>query len=479
MKYRILILLTLFLILNTHAADAQKKNSHQVADTLKSDDSRAQKARQAYECYIGHMNQYLSCNTLEEMKEYIINNSEEIEDSGNKFVEYSDTFTEEQTEELRELYMKIEDKTQRLSNLDSTDSISNKSSAQKVEKSTVTTESDQTQEAKEAYELYIDFLEGYLKCDTMDEVNKYTADNTERVQAIAAAFSDSSPSLTPQQLAYIQQLADEVSSKLAGVAKQSSTKPEPKYSAAIRDAYLDCFQSKVENTILPSDSLFYLNSYYIERTKESCSAEVTGYSYYTIENDFDDDQRQRLQDLLLRCQSKTDSLISAKRFRISPDAVIDEMSNHFEVVKSIDLRDNLKDHDSYLQFLSMFLLDDEDAASQLNDSQKEKFLTVLFKYLNKEDEMKKNERGATKNLYAATLDELINLSQTFYNQKLKSVDSSGNTLSETDRAYFREVFNFLELLTESDFIYLFIDEARFGKVEDLFAKYNEYGYLID
>jgi len=327
-----------------------------------------------------------------------------------------------------------------------------------------------SEETKYFYDSYIELLEDYLKCDSADDLMEYTRNNNTRLIEITNKISEYSSKLTFEQISKIQELAVKIAEKHQSVSVQEENKTSDISSDQL-ESYLDCLEEKITSRLL-STSLSDLNRAAIEIVRDSCAANVSDYSYAILEDDLDETNEARLDELLLKCEAKVQELIEEKGFDTSPDAIIDEMNRYFDnAVTHIDSRSQFRIHSEYIEFLSKLLVDEKTGTTVMNEKQKDDYLTALFRYSNKNDELKKKQKGQVRILEYKTMNDLIGIAQSFYDKKLKPAKSLIE-LSEKDREYFLELAKLLEDISGSDFLHMFIDEVRMDILKDLNERYQ-------
>lgn len=336
--------------------------------------------------------------------------------------------------------------------------------------------------AQQAYIAFVDFINDYLTYDNIDELSKYLNDHRDPLDKVVSDLYRYIYFLSPQQLQTLQELSiklEEQSEVFLGENNQgrlggdTSVDEQASITPEILDNYLDCVEGEVYKRLLPSNSLFYLSSYYIRTVRDSCAVKVSGYQTYKLENSFDNNQNTRLQELSSMCESKMENLIEEKGLKSSPDAIINEISSHYEIMKNIDTKQQIKVHDQHFQFLSLFLLKEDMTFINLSDSQKKSLVNSFLMYVNKEDELERKEVGNKKYIYFETMDELISIAETFYEEKLTLLETSQD-LPEEERDRFVEIYELLghvsNVKDDGDF---FIERVKKDKLSGLIRQYYD------
>lgn len=336
--------------------------------------------------------------------------------------------------------------------------------------------------AQQAYSAYINYINDYLTYDNIDELTKYIIDNEDYLNKVVSDLSRYLYFLSPEQSQKIHELSvklveqtEALSGKdnQGGLGGDTSEDEQASITPEILDNYLNCLEGEVYKRLLPSNSLFYLSSYYIRTVRDSCAVKVSGYQTYKLENSFDNNQNTRLQELSSMCESKMENLIEEKGLKSSPDAIINEISSHYEIMKNIDTKQQIKVHDQHFQFLSLFLLKEDMTFINLSDSQKKSLVNSFLMYVNKEDELERKEVGNKKYIYFETMDELISIAETFYEEKLTLLETSQD-LPEEERDRFVEIYELLghvsNVKDDGDF---FIERVKKDKLSGLIRQYYD------
>lgn len=345
--------------------------------------------------------------------------------------------------------------------------------------STIQSGKTQSEEARKAIEDYLLLMEDYLKYQEMDKLEEYATKYIESIGTIILEKTKYESELTPEQIAKMQELSTKISEKYESESpfspRESSSdledhlEPSENASKSTEelDNYLDCLENVIKYRLLPENSLFYLNENYIQIIRETCAEELSAYTYYTLERKLDKTRNSRLEELLSLCKSRVKELIVEKGFDTSPDAAIREMSNHIDMISLGASTKEMRTHDGYLEFLIDVLM----KGGKMNKNQKNEILNVFIKYINKRDGIKKKEDGEIKMVYFETLDELIRISEIFYEEKLENIQSI-EELSENDKSYFVELKYYLKEFSNGDMHSdLEIDQSIKEKLDDLLEKY--------
>lgn len=94
-------------------------------------------------------------------------------------------------------------------------------------------------------------------------------------------------------------------------------------------------------------------------------------------------------------------------------------------------------------------------------------------YVNKEDELERKEVGNKKYIYFETMDELISIAETFYEEKLTLLETSQD-LPEEERDRFVEIYELLghvsNVKDDGDF---FIERVKKDKLSGLIRQYYD------
>ncbi|HCO66429.1 MAG TPA: hypothetical protein DIT04_01545 [Dysgonomonas sp.] len=336
--------------------------------------------------------------------------------------------------------------------------------------------------AQQAYSAYINYINDYLTYDNIDELTKYIIDNEDYLNKVVSDLSRYLYFLSPEQSQKIHELSVklvEQTEALSGKDNQggsdgdTSEDEQASITPEILDNYLNCLEGEVYKRLLPSNSLFYLSRYYIRTLRDSCAVKVSGYPEYKLKRSFDNSQNTRLQELSSMCESKMENLIEEKGLKRSPDAVINEIISHFEIMKTVDSKDQIRVHSQYVEFLGAFLLKEDKTFINLSDSQKESFFNSILMYVNKEDELERKEIGKKKYIYFETMDELISIGEAFYEEKLSLVETSQD-LPEEERDRSIEINELLRYLSGiEDHEDFFIDRVKKEKLSGLIRQYDE------
>lgn len=268
---------------------------------------------------------------------------------------------------------------------------------------------------------------------------------------------------TPEQLNHLSELSIKVSEWFTHIYGEERNSDLAQYS----DDYLDCFEEQVNNKLLPSASLICLNYLQIQEVRNECANKISGVGYPLIEDCFTEEQVERLSKLLNTCKLKADELVRENKFDTSPDAIISELQNYFGKTPDNLSKSKKIAYQNYSQFLLMFLIDDSNGTSTLNEKQTQDLWSIFLSYAY---EYRKERKLVDKNFCYKSLDELIQKSKSFYNKKLKQVNSKEDLRIEKDKACFLYFVYLLEILSDSDYLHLFMSDIQTEEI----AEYKVY-----
>ncbi len=489
-KIMLLILMLLpFLAPVTNAQDKKltEENREAVPENINPED-----VERVYQAYVNFVNSYLACNTREELMAFATENSEEISRMATDVSKYSAYFTPEQISGLEELSKKLMTKADILSKETSgndaqsvADSITDADDTQEGihdnGKPEATTSNEvNPEDVDKAYQAYVDFVNGYMACNSMEELTAYATQNMDNINQMSNDMGKYSSHFSPEQIATIQELSQKLSDKVTNILNSDSSEPANSDYSAQADSlsmekYLDCFESEVNNRLLPSNLLLYLNTLYVETVMDSCADNVSGETAYMIARGFNEEQKIRLEKLTSLCKAKEQALIKEKNFDTSPDAVIDEINNVYNILASSEnWRKQSRLYERYVETISKLLLDENGEASRLTDRQKDNFVTTILKFARKENELTLRQEGLSESFYFETLGDLLDIADNFYTSNMRNSDAS--SLNSEDLSYYEQLKYYLTTILHSDYIYIFINDKQKERLLKMVEDYPEIYY---
>ncbi len=191
-----------------------------------------------------------------------------------------------------------------------------------------------------------------------------------------------------------------------------------------------------------------------------------------MKNRFNEQQSLRLENIESEYAAKKEEIIEKKGFKQSPDAVIRELDEHYErEVKNIKNESLFDIHGDYFQHLYDKFMTDEESGKliSLTEKQKDDFVSVFFKYNYTRDMLVKDEKYYEV-YYFEDVDKLINITESFYNERMKDNEF---VLNKTDNARFQYFEYILENIAGDRNLKQFINADKMDKIIYLSHRYFE------
>jgi|GEM_PF-2174630 hypothetical protein len=462
MKCRVLIISIILSVLLCQNINSQEAKPEKETTTTHAESDSPDEDRQAYEDYLDFLRGYLQYNTMEELQKYIVDNSDRLKNLMDKTTRYMATLSPDQLTELNDLGLAIAEKMKTFSSSDS----------QSQEESALGEANDQPEAVKQAYDIYIDFVNAYLACETREEMEKFALNSAETAKWISDNVPGYTPMFTEEQLANIQELSSLLVEKVDRIMSVEYMELKAEITEKDLDSYLDCLENEVDEKILSTDSFYQVSIYPIERLGEICSEKTFGKIEEILENRFNEQQALRLKNIESEYAAKKEEIVKKKNFRQSPDAVIRELDEHYErEVKNISNESLFDIHGDYFQHLYDKFMTDEKSGKliSLTEKQKDDFVSVFFKYNYTRDMLAKDEKYYEV-YYFEDVDKLINITESFYNERMKDNEFVLNKVDNTRFQYFEYI---LENIADDRNLKQFIDADKMDKIIYLSHRYFE------
>ncbi len=223
----------------------------------------------------------------------------------------------------------------------------------KPEKETTTTyaESDSPDEDRQAYEDYLDFLRGYLQYDTMEELQKYIVDNSDRLKNLMDKTTRYMATLSPDQLTDLQDLGLAIAEKMKTFSSSDSQSQEeepalaevndqPETVQQAYDTFIDFVNAYLACETQKELEEFALNS---AETAKWISDNVPGYTPM-----FTEEQLANIQELSSQLAEKVNRIMSEEYNEPKAEITNEDFDSYLDCLEN-EVDDKILSTDSFYQ----------------------------------------------------------------------------------------------------------------------------------